>query len=78
MFSENAVFSEEIAKNYGGRRIWPFFRERRVLGQKIDVTYFHRELGNGYFIIEQVFRKKKNSIFRGNCENPICGRTWPF
>ncbi len=37
---------------------------------------FYHELGNGYFIIERF--SKKSSIFGENCEEPICGREWPF
>ncbi len=48
------MFSEETAKNrkpFWGC-IWPFFRERGLLRQKIIITFFYQELGNGCFIIE--------------------------
>ncbi len=59
IFVKKALFSEKTAKNCFGGASDPFFMERERLTQKINITFFYRELSTGYFIIKQVFRKKE-------------------
>ncbi len=47
-------------------RVWPLFRERVLLRQKINIIFFYHKLGNGCFIIKLVFRKSR--IFGQNCD----------
>ncbi len=56
-FANSSIFWGNCKKQFWGR-IWPFFRESGLLRQKINDLFYH-ELGNGYFIIEQVFWKKR-------------------
>ncbi len=57
-FEKSRVFWGNRKKPFW-RRIWPFFKERGLLRQKINITFFNDEIGKSCFIIEQVFRKKQ-------------------
>ncbi len=56
ILSKKAVFSEKTAKNCFGGRIWQFFRERRRLTPKINITYLS-QMRNWIFYYLPIFSK---------------------
>ncbi len=50
-FFKKTVFSEKTVKNCFWGHIRQFFREKRRLVPKINITFFYHKLGTEYFII---------------------------
>ncbi len=61
-FRKKAVFSEKTAKKMFWRRIWKFFRERRRLTPKINITFLSQMRYRIFYYLLIFFQKMCNFL----------------